>query len=223
MKKIFVVSCQALADEPLYGKGIMAKMAKAAILGGANWIRTSQLDNIVDIKKTVNVPVIGLIKKRYFDSPIHISASIKEVKQLIATNVDIIAIDATDRIRPHQETLEEVVDYFNKHKKPHQKLMADCATPKDGFVAEKLGFDFIGTTLVGYTEQTEGQTIKAENFKILKEFRKLVTLPLVAEGKIDTPEEAKLAYQYGAEIVVVGGAITRPHTIVKRFMDIINS
>lgn len=219
MKKIFVVSCQALEDEPLYGKGIMTKMAQAALIGGADWIRTSQLDNVIDIKKNIKVPIIGLIKKVYPDSPIHIGASLLEMKQLIETGVDIIAIDATTRNRPNGETLAQLVTYFKKHKQKHQKLMADCSMVSDGVNAQKLGFDFIGTTLVGYTDQTKGQSLKQNNFAILKEFRKSITLPLVAEGKIETPEEAKSAYDHGADIVVVGGAITRPRLIVKRFIE----
>ena len=219
--RIFAVSCQALEGEPLFGNGIMTKMAKAAIKGGANWIRTSQLDNIRDIKKNVNAPVIGIIKQRYPNSKVFITPTKKELQSLITSNVDIVALDATLRQRP-QESLVELVTYFRKHKKNHQLLMADCSDLIDAQNADKLGFDLIGTTLAGYTKATKDNYTPAKDFLLIKQIKAFSNKIIVAEGGIETPAQAKRAFECGANIVVVGNAITRPHTIVARFVKIIN-
>lgn len=223
MKKIFVVSCQALEGEPLYGDGIMNKMAYAALEGGANWIRTSQLHNIISMVKDpkINVPIMGIIKKNYPNSTVRITPSLVEMKALIKTGVDIIAIDATSYKRP-SESLEELVDFFKKNKKKKQKLMADCSTIEDIQKANELGFDYIGTTLKGHTAATSGYFTPENDFEIIKEAKKVTNIPIVAEGGVDTPELAARAFNSGADIVVVGSQITRPQLITKRFVEKIN-
>ncbi len=57
-----VVSCQALETEPLYSSYIMGRMAFAAKEGGAVGIRANTPQDIQEIKKTVDLPVIGLYK-----------------------------------------------------------------------------------------------------------------------------------------------------------------
>ena len=43
---------------------------------------------------------------------------------------------------------------------------------------------------------------------------------MVMEGHIYSPEDAVKALYLGADAVVVGSAITRPHLIAKRFTDL---
>lgn len=215
-----VVSCQALEDEPLHSSEIMAKMALAAKQGGATGIRANSVQDIQAIKKEVDLPVIGIIKRDYSDSPVFITATLKEVQELLASGAEMLAIDATDRKRPNGETLEELITYVKKHA-PKIQLMADTSTVEEAVQAEKLGFDCVGTTLIGYTEETRGQSLYAEDFAILKEIKEKVSIPVVAEGKLDTPELAQQALVNGADFVVVGSAITRPQLITKKFAEAI--
>src|SRR5699024_2452982 len=99
------------------------------------------------------------------------------------------------------------------------KLMADVSTVEEAITAEELGFDCVSTTLVGYTEQSEGMDMSHDDFKILKEMVQAVSVPVIAEGKIDTPQKARQALENGAHFIVVGGAITRPQQITERFSN----
>ena len=51
-----IVSCQALETEPLYSSKIMARMAFAAKEGGAVGIRANTTEDIIAIKKEVDLP-----------------------------------------------------------------------------------------------------------------------------------------------------------------------
>lgn len=212
-----IVSCQALPEEPLHSSFIMSKMALAAYEGGAQGIRANSKADITAIKQEVNLPVIGIVKRNYANSAVFITATQKEVDELIESGCEIIAMDATSNKRP-QETLEELVAYIRK-KAPHVELMADCSTVQEAISAEELGFDYIGTTLYGYTEETKGEKLYADDFEFLKEVVKSVQKPVVAEGNIMTPEMMKTSFELGSYAVVVGGAITRPQQITARFAE----
>ena len=54
LKGKLIVSCQALADEPLHSSFIMGRMALAAKEGGASGIRAQSVADILEIKKQVN-------------------------------------------------------------------------------------------------------------------------------------------------------------------------
>lgn len=222
IRKHLIVSCQALKDEPLHSSFIMSKMALAAQMGGAKGIRANSVDDITEIKRTVNLPIIGIIKKDYDDSDVYITPTISEVDDLVKTGCEIIAMDATSSLRPNNIPL----DIFFKQvreKYSNQLFMADCSTIEEAINADKLGFDFIGTTLVGYTSQSHKDRIEAEDFKIIREIIKNVSHPVIAEGNIDTPEKARRVLDLGCYSVVVGSIITRPQVITKRFTDMIES
>ena len=99
--------------------------------------------------------------------------------------------------------------------------MADCSTIEEALHADELGFDFIGTTLVGYTEQSKNDQIEENDFLILREIIDKVSHKVIAEGNIDTPEKAKRVIELGAFSVVVGSSITRPQLITKKFAEIL--
>lgn len=211
-----VVSCQALEHEPLHSSFIMSKMAKAAVLGGAIGIRANTVADIREIKKEVDVPIIGIIKRDYPNSSVYITPTMVEVDELTNEKVDIIAIDATSSIRPDGKTLCEFISMV-KEKYPNQLLMADCSTYKEAVYASKIGFDFIGTTLFGYTEQSKNYKIHSNDFEIIKKLIKDIDLPIIAEGNIDSPKKYKRLLELGVHCVVVGSIITRPQYITERF------
>lgn len=213
-----VVSCQALPSEPLYSSYIMSRMAYAAALGGAVGIRANTPEDIVEIKKTVNLPVIGLYKQVFEDSEVYITPTLQAVRDIVAANAEIIAIDATNRLRPNGISLDtffkEVKEVF-----PNQLFMADCATYEEAMHAAEIGFDLVGTTLCGYTQETKGT--KIPSYDLLKRLAKDSKIPVIAEGGIWSPEQLKEALDCGVHAAVVGTAITRPMDITKRYVQAI--
>ena len=208
------VSCQALKSEPLYSSYIMGRMAFAAFEGGAVGIRANTPEDIAEIKKTVELPVIGLYKVDYPDSGIYITPTMQEVDALVAAGPEIIAMDATDRLRPEGKPLS---DFFRevRAKYPDQLFMADTASFEEGRLAQELGFDLVGTTMSGYTPATEGTSLP--NYELMERYVKELDIPVVAEGGIWYPEQLKQAMDLGVWTAVVGTAITRPRDITKRF------
>lgn len=224
LKGHLIVSCQALPNEPLHSSFIMGRMAKAAKMGGACGIRANTREDITEIQKNVDLPIIGIVKRDYKDSKIYITPSMTEIDELMSMRVppEIIAIDATNDIRPNHFTLEEF--YFQiREKYPEQLLMADCSTVEEAIHADELGFDFIGTTLVGYTEQSKGDKIEENDFEIIRSILSKVNHPVIAEGNISTPQKAKHVIELGCFSVVVGSIITRPQMITKEFTTVMES
>lgn len=216
MKGKLIVSCQALPDEPLHSSFIMGRMALAAKEGGACGIRANTKEDIREIQSQVDLPVIGIVKRDYEDSSVYITPTEKEVNELMEVQPEIIAVDATARLRPGGLSL---ADFFSsmKEKYPNQLWMADCSTVEEAIYADSLGFDFIGTTMVGYTPQSKGLRIEADDFMILRQIISKSEHPVIAEGNIDTPEKAKRVVELGAFCVVVGSIITRPQLITRAF------
>ncbi len=210
-----IVSCQALPEEPLHSSFIMGRMAYAAMLGGAVGIRANSVEDITEMKKLVDLPIIGIIKHDCDDSPVRITPTIEQVDALVSCGVEIIATDATDRIRTKGVTL----DVFFKEvreKYPDQLFMADCATFEEALHAQEIGFDLVGTTLRGYTENTKGMQIP--DFDLLKKMTSELKAHVIAEGGIWSPEQLRKAIDCGVLAAVVGTAITRPMDITKRYV-----
>jgi len=218
IKGKLVVSCQALENEPLHSSFIMAKMALAAKIGGASGIRANSKADILAIKEEVSLPVIGIVKRDYEDSEVFITATQKELEELLESGCEMIAMDATSRKRPGGVTLEDLVAFLRK-KNPAVQLMADISTAEEARTAEQLGFDCVSTTLYGYTNETKGSKLYEKDFNFLKTVLEEVTIPVIAEGNIQTPEMAKQALSLGAHSIVVGGAITRPQNITAAFVQ----
>lgn len=213
-----IVSCQALPTEPLYDSYIMSKMAWAAYLGGAAGIRANTVVDIKAIKEKVDLPVIAIIKEEYPDSEVYITPTMKEVDALVEVGCEIIALDATKRVRPNGVTLEEFFKEV-RAKYPNQLFMADTSCFEEGKKAEELGFDLIGTTMAGYTPYTKGTSLP--DFTLMERYVKELNTPVIAEGGIWVPEDLKKAIDIGVHAAVVGTAITRPMDITKRFVNAI--
>ena len=221
LKGKLVVSCQALPHEPLHSSFIMGRMALAAKEGGAVGIRANTKEDIKEIQSQVDLPIIGIVKRDYDDSKVYITPTMKEIDELMEVKPEIIAVDATGALRPGNVTLDEFFARI-KEKYPEQLLMADCSTVEEAIHADELGFDFIGTTMVGYTEQSEGDKIEANDFEILRKIVAQVKNRVIAEGNINTPQKAKRVIELGAFSVVVGSIITRPQLITKAFAEVLD-
>ncbi|MEG1847362.1 MAG: N-acetylmannosamine-6-phosphate 2-epimerase [Lachnospiraceae bacterium] len=213
-----IVSCQALKEEPLYSSYIMSRMAYAAMLGGAAGIRANTVEDITEIRKTVDLPIIGIIKQVYGSNNVYITPTMSEIDALVQCGVEIIATDATKRIRHNGVTLDEFFGEV-RQKYPEQLFMADCSSIEEGLHAAELGFDFIGTTMSGYTDYTKGT--KLPNFEMMKTLVEQSGKPVIAEGGIWSPEDLKKALDTGVFAAVVGSAITRPMDITRRYVEAI--
>ncbi|MFZ2877848.1 MAG: N-acetylmannosamine-6-phosphate 2-epimerase [Enterococcus aquimarinus] len=213
IKGKLVISCQALPGEPLHSPMIMGRMAIAAKNAGAAGIRAQGVADIIEIKQVTGLPVIGIIKRNYPDSEVFITATKKEVQELLATDCEMIALDATIRPRPNGELLQDLLDQIHA---ANRLAMADCSTLEEAKIAEEMGFDCVSTTLAGYTSystQTSGPDVE-----LVKQLVKDCQIPVIAEGKIHTPEQLKEIMNLGVYSAVVGGAITRPQEIAQRFI-----
>lgn len=210
-----IVSCQALPTEPLYDSYIMSKMAWAAYLGGAVGIRANTVVDIKAIKEKVDLPVIGIIKKDYDDSDVYITPTMEEVDALVEAGCEIIAVDATNRLRPNGVTFEEFFKEV-RAKYPNQLFMADTSCFEEGKLAVELGIDLVGTTMAGYTPYTKGR--KLPDVELIERYVEELDVPVIAEGGIWVPQDLKDVYKAGAFSAVCGTAITRPMDITKRFV-----
>ena len=216
LKGELIVSCQALADEPLHSSFIMGRMALAAKEGGAKGIRAQSVEDINEISKLVDLPIIGIIKRNYEDSDIYITATKREVEELLTTRCEIIALDATDRERPNGEQIKDLLELIHEN---GRLAMADCSTYEECIEADRLGFDIISTTMFGFTDYSKD--IDGPDFETIKKVVDNTNVKVFAEGKINTPEDLKKVYDCGVYSAVVGSAITRPQLITKRFVDAI--
>lgn len=219
IKGTIVVSCQATPGEPLYMKdqSIMYLMARAAKQAGARMIRTSSVRDIVEIKEETGLPVIGLIKREYPGYTGRITMTMREVDECVQAMADIVSIDCTFNERGDGLTPGEFLRQV-KEKYPNIIIMADCATLEEAVAAYEAGADLVGSTMNGYTPQT--RDCKGDpNYDLVRDMVAALPCPVIAEGRVHTPEQARRMLEIGAWAVVVGGAITRPLEIATRFMN----
>lgn len=216
VKGKLIVSCQALPDEPLHSSFIMGRMALAAKQGGASGIRAQSKEDILEIEKNVDLPIIGIVKRNYDDSDVYITPTPKEINELLETRCEMIAMDATNRPRPNGVKTEDLVKMVHD---AGRLAMADCSTYEECVEAARIGFDAVSTTLCGYTPYSKD--VEGPNFELIKKIVSNIKTPMIAEGKINTPEDLRQVLDLGAYCAVVGGAITRPQNITKRFASVI--
>ncbi len=219
MHGTIIVSCQATPGEPLYRgeDSIMYLMARAAKQAGAKMIRTSSKHDIIAIKEETGLPVIGLIKREYPGYCGRITMTMKEVDECMEALSDIVSIDCTNTVRGDGLSAPEFLQQV-REKYPNIIIMADCATYEEAVAARRAGADLVGTTMNGYTKETAD--CKGDpNFDLVERLVNVMDCPVIAEGRVHTPEQAKKMLDLGAWAVVVGGAITRPLEIATRFME----
>jgi len=212
LKKSLIASCQPMPKGPLDNKEFILAMCRASIIGGAKGLRIEGLKNLEYIKTKLNIPVIGIIKKSLNKYPIIITPHLKDIDDLSNAGADIIAFDATLRKRPFM--IQEMIDRIHLQNKI---AMADCSTLNEGLNALKNKADVIATTLSGYTINKKPP--KLPDFILLKKLLKKTNLPIIAEGRFDTPKLFKKGINLGAHSVVVGTALNRIEILTSRFIN----
>ena len=216
IKHGLIVSCQARKGWAMYGCDIMAAFAKAAQEGGAVGIRATGADNIAKIKRSVKLPIIGINKQWINGCNVYITPTYQSAEEILRAGVEIIALDATQRERPNKETYWQIQQKI-REQYPDVCIMGEIATIEEARQLIDMKPDLISTTLSGYTD--ESKNITSVNLELIQQIRKLTDIPIIAEGKIRSEEEALAALQAGAFAVVVGTSITRPEIITSRYVE----
>lgn len=213
--KGLIVSCQALENEPLYGSGHMAAMAKAACMGGAVAIRANTPNDIIAIRKAVSLPIIGLYKQERPNFEVYITPTLELAIEVSRAGADIIAMDATLRTHPDGKSAFELITEIRSV--THKPVLADIDCLASALAAVDAGADAISTTLSGYTK--ESPINPGPDFDLIEILAKKMSIPVIAEGRFWTIDEVNHAFDLGAFAVVIGAAITRPQLITQRFVD----
>lgn len=206
-----IVSCQAYPGEPMRHPETMAQIAQAAEIGGAAGIRCQGLADISAIVGQVQVPVIGIWKDG--DSGVVITPTLRHARSCLAAGANIVALDATARPRPDGLSVAETARALHDE---GAVLMADCGSRADAERAAAADVAILSTTLAGYSGDhpaTEGPDLELLA-QIVEDHPER---PVIAEGRIRTPEDAAAALEAGAWAVVVGTAITHPTSLTRRF------
>ena len=212
LKGSLIASCQPIPRGPLDFSSFILASAQASIIGGAKGLRIEGFKNVKIIKKNLNLPVIGIKKRVSKNYPIIITPLLSDVEKLSELGAEIIAFDSTLRERPYS-----VGSLISKIHSCKRIAMADCSTIKDAINAIENGADILSTTLSGYTN--EKLPPKNPDFKFLYQLIKKFKVPIIAEGRFNTPALFKKAIDAGAYSVVVGTALNRIELITKSFLD----
>lgn len=219
IKGTVIVSVQAMPSEPLYLEKCMAAMMKSVVTGGAGGLRVAGVRDVKNAKRLFTIPVIGITKPnvipKNWKEIVYITPTVKDVISLIEAGADIIAMDGTQRKRPDNEKLTDLIKYIHINKRI---AMADISTVEEGIKAAEAGADVLSTTLAGYTLESANSPANEPDFELLKQLVEQTNLPVILEGRIWEPEQVNKAFELGAHSVVIGSAITRPQLITKRFV-----
>ncbi len=207
-----IVSCQAPPSSPLYEPNVIAAISQASINQGAVAIRIDTPAHVQAVKQRCNAPIIGLWKQIISGYDVYITPQFHHASAIAQAGADIIAIDATNRNRPQGETINSLITQI--HNELGKPVMADVDTIENAIAALNAGADIIGTTLYGYTSQTQGLT--PPGFELLSQIVKL-NIPAICEGGVSSPQMARQALDLGAYAVVVGTAITGIDLQVKAY------
>lgn len=213
LKKGLIVSCQARPGSPLRLPEVMAAMAKAAEVGGAAGIRANGPADISAIRAVTGLPIIGILKKEYPDSEVYITPTLEDARIVAAAGADILAMDCTDRPRPDGLSVAQAIRLYQRELR--LPVMADTSTLQEGLQAAEAGADLVATTLSGYTPYS--RQLATPDFELVAGLAERLSLPVIAEGRIASPEAARRALETGAYAVVVGTAITAVDWVTQQY------
>lgn len=213
LRGALIVSCQAPPGDPLDSVDCLTRLARSAAHGGARGLRANGPECVAAFRRDTSLPVIGIWKQK-IDGTTSITPDFASAEALALAGAEVIALDCSaarpDGSAPWRELMERI------HKELERPVLADIATLEEALAAEVAGADAVATTMYGFTPETNG--VRAVNWAMAEEMVKRIRLPLIVEGHISQPEEARRALEMGSYAVVVGAAIARPESIAARFL-----
>jgi N-acylglucosamine-6-phosphate 2-epimerase len=209
-----IVSCQAQPHSPVYGARFMAAFARCAELGGAVAIRANGARDVRAVRQAVNLPIIGINKRRNPRYSVYITPTFDSARQVVQAGAQIVALDATHRTRQGRLSPEALIRRIREEL--GVLVMADIDTLEEAQAAEASGADMIATTLAGYTEQRK-RTAGAD-LDLVSTLAARLHVPVICEGRLAAPNDVRAAFEAGAYAVVVGTAITNPIAITQAFV-----
>ncbi|MFH9978862.1 N-acetylmannosamine-6-phosphate 2-epimerase [Streptomyces sp. NPDC017179] len=205
-----IVSCQAPEGDPMRDTATLVRLARSAEAGGAAAVRVNGPEVVAAVAAAVSLPVIGLWKDG--DTGVYITPTVRHALAVAEAGAHVVAADATARPRPDGGSFADLVTAVHA---AGALVMADVATLEEGVLAAGQGADFVSTTLSGYAPGSPRQS--GPDLELVAALARATGTPVVAEGRIATPEEAAEALARGAHSVVVGTAITAPTALTHRF------
>ncbi|MEC4806662.1 MAG: N-acetylmannosamine-6-phosphate 2-epimerase [Jaaginema sp. PMC 1079.18] len=215
LQNSLIVSCQAPLDSPLHDADIIAAIAKASVLRGAKGVRIDTPSHVAATRGLLpDTPIIGLWKQTLPGYDVYITPRFEDAIAIAQAGADMIALDATQRSRPNHETVATLISRI--HDELGKPVMADIDTLENAQLAQTAGADIIGTTLYGYTGET--QALTPPGWELLQALVAEMNVPVICEGGITSPEMAAKALNLGADAIVVGGAITGVDLKVQAFL-----
>jgi putative N-acetylmannosamine-6-phosphate epimerase len=214
IKGKLVVSCQAATGDPLDDLDALCRLARSVIQGGAAGLRAEGQQCVAAFRRLTSLPIIGLVKTWDINNEVYITASFAGAQMVSDAGADVIALDCTRRRLSEPEPWTGLISRI--HDELKKVVCADIATVEDALMAQNAGADVVATTLRGYTVDTKD--VGSVDWPFLEELVSRVTVPVILEGHVTSPDEVRRALQIGVHAVVVGSAITRPQTITERFV-----
>jgi N-acylglucosamine-6-phosphate 2-epimerase len=209
-----IVSCQASDGDPLDNIDTLTRIATSVLRGGAGGLRAEGVTRIAAFRAITQLPIIGIIKTCDTNGDVYITPDFRSAKAISDAGADIIALDCTARRLTAAEPWPELIRRI--HTELNRPVLADIATLEDALAAQRAGADAVATTLYGYTAETAN--IRIVSWPLIQSIAAHLTIPVLVEGHITTPQEARRALDLGATAVVVGSAITRPQSITAHFV-----
>lgn len=208
-----VVSCQASSGSPMRDTPTIARLAVSALQGGAVALRINGVDDVAAVRDLTEVPIIGLDKRMGPRRNI-ITPADEQVVGLIGAGADIVAVDATEEVAGNVAGNIAARVRSAVATAGLRPIMADVSTFDEGVRSWEAGAAFVGTTLSGYTPYS-----RADPSPDIELVERLASrgVRVLAEGRFQTPADVARAFDAGAFAVVVGGAITDPVAITRRF------
>ena len=213
LERGLIVSCQARADNPLHGPRFMGAMALAARDGGAVGIRANGPEDIAAVR-AAGLPVIGIHKVFSDDYPVYITPDFAAAEAIVAAGAEVVALDCTPRPRDGESP---AVLVRRIREELGAEVFADISTLDEGLAAADWGATYVATTLSGYTEATRPKPA-GPDLALLEGLARRLSVPVIAEGRFNTPALVRQGFEAGAHAVVVGTMITNPREITRMFI-----